>query len=130
MKCFFKSLLTFGILFFITSIGLRVYTYNNLSSSAAIIDQLNPLVKTEKVYTKTTQTFDHKYPDAITKIDHFVYVQTCYTSNAQKRRLAYISYEEKLKANKIIELTVRGQKVRYWQEINEQDVPKKVIPFL
>lgn len=130
MKCLCKSLFTLSFIFFMTIIGLRIYTYKNLSSSAAIIDQFNPLVKTEKVYTKTTQTFDHKYPDAVTKIDNFAYVQTCYTSDGQKRKLAYISFGKKLKANKILELTVKGQKVRNWQEINVQDVPKRVLPLL
>ncbi|OJG56120.1 hypothetical protein RV06_GL000236 [Enterococcus haemoperoxidus] len=110
--------------------GLRIYTYNNTSTAAAMIDHFNPLVKTATLYTKTTEKYEYKYPDAVTKIENFAYIQNCYTNNGQKRKLEYISFGKKLTPDKFLKLTVKGQKVLDWEEIDKRDLSKEILPLL
>ncbi|WP_256924820.1 YxeA family protein [Candidatus Enterococcus mansonii] len=120
-----------GIVFvMITIIGLRMYTYNNPSTAAAIIDRLNPLVKTATLYTKTTENYEYKYPDATSKIENFTYVQTCYTNNGKKRKLEYISFGKKITPDKFLKITAKGQNVIMWEEISRKDLPQTVSRLL
>lgn len=130
MKHFCKSVLMLIVIIAISIIGLRIYTYNNLSTAAGMIDYYNPLVKTATLYTKTTKKYEYKYPDAVTKIENFAYVQTCYTSKGGKRKIEFISFGKKLTPGKYLKLTVKGQNVMFWEEIDKEDLPEKVRPLL
>lgn len=129
MKHFCKSVLMILFIIVISIIGLRIYTYNNISTAAAMIDYFNPLVKTATLYTKTTETYDYTYPDAVSKIENFAYVQTCYTNKGEKRKLEYISFGKKLKPDKFLRLTVKGQNVMNWEEIDKGDLPNNIVPL-
>lgn len=118
------------IIFPCSLIVLRIYTYNNLAASAALIDHFNPMVSKERVYTRIKNEFVQKYPDSVTKIDNFVYTQTAYTAHAKKRKLEYVSFEEPLKDKQLLELTVKGQSVESWKEIGEEELPKEIKKLL
>ncbi|OJG91486.1 hypothetical protein RV15_GL000572 [Enterococcus silesiacus] len=111
-------------------IGLRIYTYNNTSTAARMIDYFNPLVKTATLYTKTTEKYDYKYPDAVSKIENFAYVETCYTNEGEKRKVEYISFGKKIQSGKFLKLTTKGQYVMAWEEIDKKELPEKVKPSL
>lgn len=130
MKHFCKSILALVMIVIASMIGLRMYTYNNTSSPAAMIDYLNPLVKTATLYTKTTEKYEYKYPDAVSKIENFAYVETSYTDQGEERRVEYISFGKKLQPEKFLKLTTKGQNVMEWEEINKQELPEKVKPLL
>ncbi|WP_207695214.1 hypothetical protein DOK67_0001247 [Enterococcus sp. DIV0212c] len=130
MKRFCKTMLAIMMFLAISIIGLRIYTYNNTSTAAAMIDRLNPLVKTEILYAKTTKNYEYKYPDSVTKIENFAYVQTCFNQHGKARKIEYISFGKQLAPDKFLKITAKGQSVFSWEEINEQDLPKKVLPLL
>lgn len=130
MKRFCKSIIATILVLAVIIIGLRIYTYNNTSSAAAIVDRFNPLVKTEVLYTKTTNKYDYKFPDAVSKIENFAYVQSCYTKNGDIRKLEYISFGKQLTPEKFLKITAKGQSVLDWEEVNEQQLPEKVLPLL
>lgn len=114
------------IILAISIIGLKFYTYNNTSTAAAMLDRLNPLVKTEILYTKTTESYEYKFPDAVSKIENFAYIQSCYTKNGKARKVEYISFEKQLAPNKFLKLITKGQSVLEWEEVNEKELPEKV----
>lgn len=130
MKHFCKSVLAMIVIVAVGIIGLRIYTYNNTSTTASMIDYVNPLVRTETLYTKTTEKYEYKYPDAVSKIENFTYVQTCYTEKGEKRKVAFISFEKKLKPNKFLKLLAKGQNIMQWEEIDKQELPEKVKTLL
>lgn len=130
MKRFCKSILTTIIVLAVTIIGLRLFTYNNTSSAAAIVDRFNPLVKTEVLYTKTTSKYDYKFPDAVSKIENFAYVRSCYTKNGKLRKLEYISFGKQLTSEKFLKITAKGQSVLDWEEVSEDQLPEKVLLLL
>ncbi|PZL72824.1 hypothetical protein CI088_10035 [Enterococcus plantarum] len=130
MKQFCQSVLAIILTIAISVIGLRLYTCNNTSTVAPIIDQFNPLVKIVTLYTRTTENYKYKYPDGVTKIENFAYVQTCYTNKGEKRKVEYISFGKALEPNKFLKLTVKGQKVLGWEEIEKQELPEKIKPLL
>ncbi|ALS36341.1 uncharacterized protein (TIGR01655 family) [Enterococcus rotai] len=130
MKCFCKSIVATIIMIVICIVGLRIYTYNNTSTAAAVVDRLNPLVKADVLYTKTTEKYDSKYPDSVSKIDNFTYVQTCYSRIGKPRKMAYISFGKQLSPGKFLKLTVKGQNVMYWEEIKREELPELVVPLL
>lgn len=130
MKRFCKSIVATIIMIVICIVGLRIYTYNNTSTAAAVVDRLNPLVKADVLYTKTTEKYDSKYPDSVSKIDNFTYVQTCYNRKGKPRKMAYISFGKQLSSGKFLKLTVKGQNVMYWEEIKREELPELVVPLL
>ncbi|MBO0473695.1 YxeA family protein [Enterococcus ureasiticus] len=130
MKHFCKTFLMLIAIVVISIIGLRIFTYNNTSTAATMIDYFNPLVKTATLYTKTTEKSDYTYPDAVTKIENFAYVQTCYKNKGEKRKIEYISFGKKLTPDRFIKLTVKGQNVIFWEEIDKKELPEKVMPLL
>ncbi|OTN89038.1 hypothetical protein A5819_001530 [Enterococcus sp. 7E2_DIV0204] len=130
MKRFCKSIFATIIILILSVIGLRIYTYNNTSTAAAVIDRLNPFVKNDTLYTKTTAKYEGKYPDAVSKIENFTYIQTCYNKNGYTRKLEYISFGKQLSPGKFLKLEVKGQNVLYWEEIKQQELPESVVPLL
>ncbi|MEI5990162.1 YxeA family protein [Enterococcus crotali] len=130
MKHFCKFVLAIIIIIIASMIGLRMYTYKNTSTTAAMIDYFNPLVKTATLYTKTTEKYEYKYPDAVSKIENFAYVETSYTAQGEKRKVEYISFGKKLQPGKFLKLTTKGQNVMKWEEIDKQELPEKVKPLL
>ncbi|OJG65727.1 hypothetical protein RV09_GL001067 [Enterococcus moraviensis] len=130
MKHFCQSIV--GVLIFVAlcAVALRVYTYNNTSTTAGLIDQLNPLVKTATLYTKTTEKYEYKFPDATSKIENFVYLQTCYTGDGKKRKIEYISFGKQMKPDKFLKLETKGQSVLKWEEIDKEELPEKIRHLL
>ncbi|EOL50516.1 YxeA family protein [Enterococcus caccae] len=130
MKRFCKAILATIIVFAVGIVGLRIYTYNNTSLAAAVIDNLNPLVKNDTLYVKTTSKYDYKYLDAVSKIENFAYIQTCYTRKGETRKLEYVSLGKQLSPGKFLKLRVKGQNVLSWEEIKQRELPEPVIPLL
>ena len=125
MKHFCKSIVGAIVIIVISVIGLRIYTYNNLLTTSVVIDHFYPLVKPKTLYTKTIEKYEYKYPDAVTKMENFAYVQTCYTDKSKNRKVEYISFGKRLKPNKFLKLVVKGQKGLNWEEIDDKSYQKK-----
>jgi uncharacterized protein (TIGR01655 family) len=125
MKGFCKTLVTAVLFFIAVLVGLRIYTYNNTSDTAAMIDRLNPFVKTKILYTKTSEQYEYCYPDAVSKIDNYTYQQTCYTGEGEPRKMKFVSFSKKLRADRYLKLTVKGQHVLLWEEISQDKLPEK-----
>ncbi|MTD40139.1 YxeA family protein [Erwinia sp. CPCC 100877] len=130
MKCFCRTLLTIVLFVAAVLVGLRVYTYRNTSECAAMIDRLNPLVKTKILYVKTSGKYEYCYPDAVSKVDNYLYIQTCYTGEGEPRKMKFVSFSKKLHVDRYLKLTVKGQYVLFWEEINQEELPEKAATKL
>ncbi|MFD1901506.1 YxeA family protein [Enterococcus termitis] len=130
VKKFLKRIVGFVILFIVSAFGFRLYTYNNTTQAAALIDQLNPLVQPEIMYVKTTDKYAYKYPDSVSKIENFTYIQTCVNKDGQKRELAYTSFGRPLTPKKFLKLTTKGQSIQSWEEVDEKEIPKTILSLL
>ncbi|MHC5227943.1 YxeA family protein [Enterococcus sp. LJL99] len=108
-------------------VGLKFYTVNNTSESAAIIDLINPIVSEETFYTKTKAEIAYEYPDAVSKVENYAYIQECYNQEGQKRVLKFVSFGKKLKTNRFLKLSSKGQYIRSWEEVQESNLPVNMV---
>lgn len=108
-------------------VGLKFYTVNNTSESAAIIDLINPIVSEETFYTKTKAEIAYEYPDAVSKVENYAYIQECYNQEGQKRVLKFVSFGKKLKTNRFLKLSSKGQYIRSWEEVQESNLPVNIV---
>ncbi len=125
-----KKIMSLAVLLLVSAFGFRLHTCNNTSDAAALIDQLNPLVQTETLYVKTTDKYAYKFPDAVSKIDNFTYIQTCFDKNGHTRKLSYTSFGRPLTPKRFLRVTTKGQSIQTWEEIDEQEIPQKIISLL
>ncbi|MGX7129035.1 YxeA family protein [Enterococcus wangshanyuanii] len=129
-KKFIKKTVSIAALLLVSAFCFRLYTHNNTSDAAAFIDRLNPLVQTETLYVRTTDRYAYKFPDSVSKIDNYTYIQTCFDKNGQTRKLAYTSFGRPLTPKRFLKVTTKGQSIQHWEEIDEQEIPRKIISLL
>ena len=124
-----------GLLFF----GTPLLVKNNTSNTAIVLDLFNPFVKNTEVYVKTTEEFVTTYKSAGEEVSNnenkqeglnYVYVTASYNDKGRKRNLKYVSFGKKLTPNKYLKITNKGQDVRKWEEVSEEEVPKKALEKL
>lgn len=106
---------------------LKFYTTNNTSESAAIIDLMNPIVHEELFYTKTKTEIAYGYPDAVSKVENYAYIQECYNQEGQKKILKFVSFGKKLKANCFLKISSKGQYIRFWEEVEASQLPVNMV---
>lgn len=90
---------------------------------AAFADRLNPLVREEKVYIKTTHSSD-------TVISHTsqekpIYVTTSYDNHGQARKISCHEFDKHMTSGRYLEVVTKGQNVRSWREVLPAQVPAK-----
>lgn len=104
-----------------------IFTKNNLSTQAMVIDLVNPAVKKEEVYLLTTDRYHHTQKNNVDQTKDYVYHDTSYTPAGKERTLSYTSFGKKLTPYKYLKLTTKGQCVRKWEEVSLEEVPKDAL---
>lgn len=95
-------------------------TKNSTSEVAAIVDQLNPLVKESFVYIKT------KEPDKVNEYGTAYYEQLAANEKGEARKIAFNGLSE-LKVGHYLKLTNKGAHVESYEEVSKEEVPKKAL---
>ncbi|MBP2097593.1 YxeA family protein [Enterococcus rivorum] len=107
--------------------GLYFYSYNNTSDIASLFDRINPLAKTEEVYIKVPKEYEEKFPDAVSRIDNYTYIQESYNKEGKARKLKFVSFGKELKAGKYLQIRIKGQNVKQWKEVPESEIPQEAL---
>lgn len=128
-----KSQILFLVLFLVLGglfFGSPLLTKNRTSDTAMVMDLLNPFVKNSTVYIKTTDEFISTYKSQGSDEKNYVYETNSCTEKGNTRILKLISFEKKLAPNKYLKVTIKGQDVRRWEEIEKAKVPEKALKKL
>ena len=103
--------------------GLKMYTANQHSEFAGIMDQLNPLVTEGEVYVKT------KKPDAVNSYGTATYIQEAVDKNGKKRTVEFNGIGV-LKEERYLKLTNKGAHVETYEEVDKNEVPEKALALI
>lgn len=124
-----KTILFISLLIFLLTIfyGTPLLTRNKTSTTASMLDLLNPFVKSSEVYLKTTNDYLAIYEDAVDGTTNYVYEGISINKLGSSRKLTYISFGKSLKPNKFLKLKIKGQNVREWEEVTKKELPKRVL---
>lgn len=90
---------------------------------AAVADRLNPLVKEEKVYIRTTNSSDAILLD--TAQEKPVYITTSYDNHGHARKISCHEFDQHMTSGRYLEVVTKGQNVRSWREVLPAQVPAK-----
>lgn len=90
---------------------------------AAVADRLNPLVREEKVYIKTTPSSEPVLMD--TAQEKPIYITTSYDNRGQARKISCREFDQHLTSGRYLEVVTKGQNVRSWREVLPAQVPVK-----
>lgn len=96
-------------------------TRNHTSTYAAALDNLNPWVQTESVYTSTNVQPDRHYIGGGGE-DEYVYTVSAINAQGKKRTLRFES-QWQLKPNHHLHIVTKGQNVESWQAIALANIP-------
>lgn len=96
--------------------GLTYVTKDSTSEIAGVVDQINPLVKTQPLYVKTIE------PQSVNDYGTASYTQTAYNQKGQARKIQFNGITT-LKTNHYLKLTAKGGHVETYEEVQLSDIP-------
>lgn len=99
-------------------------TKNKHSEIAMAADNINPLVKTEDVYASTNAKPIRHYIGGGGE-DEYVYQLLTYNAKGEARTLTFDS-QWKLKPNKFLKISAKGQNVESWGKVDPSSVPSGI----
>lgn len=99
-------------------------TKNKHSEWAMAADNVNPLVKTETVYASTNAKPVRHYIGGGGE-DEYVYQLLTYNDQGKARTLTF-NAQWRLKPNKFLKITTKGQNVENWEKVDRAAVPSGV----
>lgn len=108
-------------------LGLSLYSYNNTSDIASLFDRINPLAQTEDVYLRVPSKYEEKFPDAVSRIENFTYIQKSYNQEGKDRRIKFVSFGKELEAGRYLQVRIKGQNVQQWKEVTESEIPQDAL---
>lgn len=100
-----------------------VFTKNQTTTAAELLDTLNPVVRTETTYVSTNTPRVEWQPNNHGGLDYH-YQLTSYTTAGDSRKLELVASDEPLDANHYLKVQIRGQRVLGWQRVKAGQVPK------
>lgn len=127
MKFIAKFSVFIGGIILVLGIGAAILpglTKNKHSEIAMAADNVNPLVKTETVYASTNAKPVRHYIGGGGE-DEYVYQLLTYNAQGQARTLTFDA-QWKLKPNKYLKISTKGQNVESWGKVARADVPSGV----
>ncbi|WP_203638773.1 YxeA family protein [Levilactobacillus wangkuiensis] len=99
-------------------------TKNKHSELAMAADNVNPLVKIEDVYASTNAKPIRHFIGGGGE-DEYTYHLVTYNAQGQSRTLAFDS-QWKLKPNKFLKISTKGQNVESWGKVDRATVPSGI----
>lgn len=127
MKILRKLIAVIGGLAVIGVVGAVILpgvTKNQHSEWAMAADNVNPLVKTTDVYASTNAKPVRHYIGGGGE-DEYVYQLLTYNAKGEARTLTFDS-QWRLKPNKFLKITAKGQNVETWEKVERTAVPSHV----
>ncbi|HIW71737.1 MAG TPA: YxeA family protein [Candidatus Levilactobacillus faecigallinarum] len=121
---FTTTIVVLGLILVAGAVVLPGMTKNRGSELAQAIDNVNPLVKTETVYASTTAKPIKEFTGGAGEKE-YRYALTTYNA-AGKARTVTFDAQWRLKAQKYLAITTKGQNVESWQAIATHKVPTGV----
>lgn len=119
-----QNYVIFAVLFLVVFLLVEPYlTKDCIHHWAAVADRLNPFVREEKVYIKTTYNSDAVI--ARTTAEQPLYVTTSYNNHGQARKIGCREFDKHLTSGRYLEVVTKGQNVRSWREVLPAQVPAK-----
>ncbi|MCT2908085.1 YxeA family protein [Schleiferilactobacillus harbinensis] len=103
--------------------GLKFWTRDQISTTAQVIDLLNPFVTQETVYVQTTSRYAQRYKDSTGNSMDYAYDTVSYNAQGQARTIRYTAFGKKIKPNHYLAITTKGQNVRQWAEVAWRNIP-------
>lgn len=100
--------------------GLTIFTKDSSGEMAAVLDQLNPLVKESYIYVKTEQ------PIHVNEYGTSDYKQLASEENGQTRTIRFKGLSE-LKVDHYLKITNKGAHVITYEEVPKEEVPAKAL---
>lgn len=130
MRKFFVGLGVTVLIIVGVGFGLSVWTKNSTSTTAQVVDLLNPFVREETVYVKTTRQYDHHFRDSADGTTNYAYNTTSYNAQGNPRQLQYTAFGRKVRAGHYLKITTKGQDVRQWAAVSWNEIPSKAQDHL
>jgi len=127
MKILGKFLAVIGVLVALAGIGAVVLpnmTKNKHSELAMALDNVNPMVKTETVYASTNAKPIRHFIGGGGE-DEYTYQLLTYNSEGKSRTLTFNS-QWRLKPQKYLKISTKGQNVESWGATARETVPSGV----
>ncbi|WP_143462075.1 YxeA family protein [Levilactobacillus enshiensis] len=127
MKILGKFLAVVGVLVALAGVGAIVLpnmTKNKHSELAMALDNVNPMVKTETVYASTNAKPVRHFIGGGGE-DEYTYQLLTYNSAGKARTLTFDS-QWRLKPQKYLKISTKGQNVESWGAIARESVPSGV----
>jgi len=103
---------------------LPILTKNKHSELAMAADNVNPLVKTEDVYASTNAKPIRHFIGGGGE-DEYTYHLLTYNAQGESRTVAFDS-QWKLKPNKFLKISTKGQNVESWSKVDRATVPSGI----
>ncbi|MGO3899397.1 MAG: YxeA family protein [Lactiplantibacillus argentoratensis] len=102
-------------------------TKNQGSEFAMAVDNLNPFVKVQTVYGRTTRAISH----STGQMGEDVYTYRMLTSDAQgKQRCLTFTADHRLKQGHYLKIETKGQNVNSWEAVETHQVPADIQKVL
>ncbi|MBP1040771.1 YxeA family protein [Vagococcus sp. BWB3-3] len=118
-------LLIIGIFFAAPSL-----TRNHTSSTAMVIDLLNPRISNSILYVKTSADYEESFIDDANGQENFTYLTVGYDQHGVSRKILYTSFGRKMTPDKYLKLLIKGQNVRTFEEVQPESIPEKAFDQL
>ena len=80
-------------------LGLKFWTRDQTSTTAQVIDLLNPFVTQETVYVQTTSRYAQRYKDSTGNSMDYAYDTVSYNAQGQARTIRYTAFGKKIMPN-------------------------------
>ena len=107
------------------------FTRNRTSTGAMLVDLINPFVQESFLYVETSATYQTSFQDATdSRQTNYEYETTGFDRRGQARKIKYTSFGRELTAQRYLKLTIKGQSVRYFEEVPVADLPPQALAQL